>query len=73
MSSKASINMMSESDEIRTVDAPATFKSFVCQHFGFLVEIINGKRVVDKTQTIRKHCKIMKAYSTALLLKQLLL
>lgn len=65
MSSQASIIMMSESDEISIEDAPATFKSFLWQHFGFLVAIINGKSEVDKTRTIRKHYKIIKPYTAA--------
>ncbi len=49
--------MMEREGEISIEDPPATFKSFVWQHFGFPVEIRNGERVTDKTNTICKHCK----------------
>lgn len=45
--------------------APATFKSFVWQHFGFPVEIKNGERITDKTKTICKHCKKLIPYTSA--------
>ena len=32
--------------------ALGAFKWFVCQHFGYPAEIMNGSRVTDKTQTI---------------------
>ncbi len=48
---------MEREGEISIEDPPATFKSFVWQHFGFPVEIRNGERVTDKTNTIYKHCK----------------
>ncbi len=44
---------------------PATFKWFVWQHFGFPVEIRNGERVTDKTNTICKHCKKTMPYTAA--------
>lgn len=42
---------------ISAEDAPATFKSLVWQHFGYLSGIINGYRVAEKMQTICKHCE----------------
>ena len=51
--------------EITIEDPPATFKSFVWQHFGFPAEIINGERVTDKTNTICKHCKKKMPYTAA--------
>lgn len=44
--------MMLESDCISIEVSPATFKSFVCQHFGYPVEIIHGNRMTDERQTI---------------------
>ena len=40
--------MMLENTGITIEDAPATFKSFVWQHFGYAAEMINGSRVTDK-------------------------
>jgi len=42
--------------------APATFKSFVWQHFGYPAEMINGSRVIDKTRTVCKHCMKIMSY-----------
>ncbi len=53
---------MEREGEISIEDPPATFKSFVWQHFGFPVEIRNGERVTDKTNTICKHCKKTMSY-----------
>lgn len=39
----------SGSSHISTEDAPSTFKSFVWQHFGYLVKIINSNRMTNKT------------------------
>ena len=44
--------MTSENTRITVEDAPATFKSFVWQHFGYPAEMMNGIRVTDKTRTI---------------------
>ena len=44
--------MTSENTRITVEDAPATFKWFVWQHFGYPAEIMNGSRVTDKTRTI---------------------
>ena len=49
--------------EISIVDAPATFKLFVWQHFGYLVETINSDRLIDKTRTICKNCKKIVLYT----------
>ncbi len=57
--------MMEREGEISIEDPPATFKSFVWQHFGFPVEIRNGERVTDKTNTICKHCKKTMPYTAA--------
>ncbi len=57
--------MSSREGEISIEDPPATFKSFVWQHFGFPVEIRNGERVTDKTNTICKHCKKTMPYTAA--------
>lgn len=57
--------MTSENTGIGIEDAPTTFKSFVWQHFGFPAEMINGKRVSDKTRTICRHCKLTMPYSAA--------
>lgn len=54
-----------ECEEVTIEDAPASLKSFVWQHFGFPVEIINGNRVTDKSQTICKHCRKIVPYTTA--------
>ncbi len=56
---------MEREGEISIEDPPATFKSFVWQHFGFPVEIRNGERVTDKTNTICKHCKKTMPYTAA--------
>ncbi len=56
---------MEREGEISIEDPPATFKSFVWQHFGFPVEIRNGERVTDKTNTICKHCKKTMPYTVA--------
>ncbi len=56
---------MEREGEISIGDPPATFKSFVWQHFGFPVEIRNGERVTDKTNTICKHCKKTMPYTAA--------
>ncbi|KAL7841202.1 hypothetical protein SRHO_G00248930 [Serrasalmus rhombeus] len=57
--------MTSENTGITIEDAPATFKSFVWQHFGYPVEMINGKRVTDKTRTTCKHCMKTMPYTAA--------
>ncbi|KAI4881690.1 hypothetical protein NFI96_031341 [Prochilodus magdalenae] len=57
--------MTSENTGNTIEDAPATFKSFVWQHFGYPVEMINGKRVTDKTRTICKHCMKTMPYTAA--------
>ena len=54
----------SENTGITIEDAPATFKSFVWQHFGYPAEMINGNRVTDKTRTICKHCLKIVPYTT---------
>ncbi len=59
------VSMMEREGEISIEDPPATFKSFVWQHFGFPVEIRNGERVTDKTNTICKHCKKTMPYTAA--------
>ncbi len=56
---------MEREGEISIEDPPATFKSFVWQHFGFPVEIRNGERVTDKTNTMCKHCKKTMPYTAA--------
>ncbi|KAL7880871.1 hypothetical protein SRHO_G00031250 [Serrasalmus rhombeus] len=57
--------MTSENTGITIEDAPATFNSFVWQHFGYPAEMINGKRVTDKTRTICKHCMKTMPYTAA--------
>ncbi|KAL7861582.1 hypothetical protein SRHO_G00130230 [Serrasalmus rhombeus] len=57
--------MTSENTGITIEDAPATFKSFVWQHFGYPAEMINGKRVTDKTRTTCKHCMKTMPYTAA--------
>ena len=37
-------------------DPPNSFRSAVWQHFGYSVEIKDGSRVMDKTQTICLKC-----------------
>ncbi len=59
------VSMMEREGEISIENPPATFKSFVWQHFGFPVEIRNGERVTDKTNTICKHCKKTMPYTAA--------
>ncbi len=59
------VSMMEREGEISIGDPPATFKSFVWQHFGFPVEIRNGERVTDKMNTICKHCKKTMPYTAA--------
>ena len=44
--------MTLENTGITTEDAPATFKSFLWQHFGYLAEMINGSRVTDKLSVV---------------------
>ena len=56
---------MAENTNITVVDAPANFKSFVWQHFGYPAERINGSRVTDKTRTICKHCMKIMPYTAA--------
>lgn len=42
---------------------PASFKSHVWEHFGFPVKINDdGRRVVDKTVTVCRHCATRKPY-----------
>ncbi|KAK0141840.1 Zinc finger BED domain-containing protein 1 [Merluccius polli] len=41
---------------------PASFKSAVWEHFGFPVRYENGKRLVDKTATVCRHCGTRMAY-----------
>lgn len=44
-------------------DAPATFKSAVWQHCGIPVEVVNGRKVTDKTRTIFKLCMKIRPYT----------
>nr|XP_057922488.1 E3 SUMO-protein ligase ZBED1-like [Doryrhamphus excisus] len=57
--------MTSESDNIIIEEAPASFKSFVWQYFGFPLDIIDGNRVTDKTRTICKLCQKRMPYTAA--------
>ena len=63
--SQQAARMASENTGITVEDAPATFKSFVWQHFGYPAEMINGSRVTDKTRTICKHCMKIMPYTAA--------
>ena len=45
-----------ESDDIRIDDTPAIFRSFLSQHFGYSVKIINCDTLTDKIQKVCKHC-----------------
>ena len=54
-----------ECEGVTIEDAPASFKSFVWQHFGFPVEKMNGNRVTDKSRTICKHCRKIMPYTAA--------
>ncbi len=65
ISRRCDVSMMEREGEISIEDPPATFKSFVWQHFGFPVEIRNDERVTDKTNTICKHCKKTMPYTAA--------
>ncbi len=65
ISRRCDVSMMEREGEISIEDPPATFKSFVWQHFGFAEEIRNGERVTDKTNTICKHCKKTMPYTAA--------
>ncbi|XP_054623684.1 E3 SUMO-protein ligase ZBED1-like [Dunckerocampus dactyliophorus] len=57
--------MTSESENVIIEEAPASFKSFVWQYFGFPLDIINGNRVTDKTRTICKLCQKRMPYTAA--------
>lgn len=44
---------------------PASFKSHVWEHFGFLVKYNDdGRRVLDKTVTVCRHCGMRKPYES---------
>ena len=49
--------------EIEIEEAPIKFKSDVWKHFGFPKTVNkNGEKIVDKTNTICKHCKNLVPY-----------
>ena len=46
-------------------DPPASFRSAVWEHYGFSVTYENdGKKVVDKTATVCKHCATRVVYAS---------
>ncbi len=61
--SKHSVVMASGGTE--ELERPASFKSPVWEHFGFPVKYNDeGKRLVDKTETVCRHCGTRKPYDS---------
>ena len=57
--------MASGHDTVQLEDPPASFRSAVWEHYGFNVTYDNdGKKVVDKTATVCKHCATRVAYAS---------
>ena len=54
-----------DSNETDIIDAPAEFKSFVWQHFGFkcAVASVGGTKQADRTTTVCRICKQQLAYN----------